>query len=276
VVPSNATAATYVPEPAGFCREQTVHDFLRPMQRMPKLNSPLPDGTLPFAPPTLRLKVRERLLLTEDYAGYGALINRRSPELPLFWRVRTTLSRIDWKGRKLETIRSSRKRVDIVTHRDGFGFGHWMGKEDLGPYRLTTVVYDRHGRRIGGFGFYLRVVKSTMRPRLRLNATAYRPGETVFGRFENYGTVPFEVDWGFRIQRFDGSRWSPVPAEAALPDGFSPPPAGMTTRCAAFDIPPQTPPGRYRMSRGWTLAVAPEDFEGPDAGKARAEFTILP
>ncbi|HEU5062573.1 MAG TPA: hypothetical protein VFT79_05400 [Solirubrobacterales bacterium] len=268
VIAPPARAVTYEPEPFRFCSGQAVHDFLRPFKRMPELREPRPDGTLPFGPPTLRVKWRDRMFTSGQYVGFVLYLYRRSPAAQLGWRASVTLSRVDWKGRRMKTIEVSRRRIPYLAKDHSASFSYGIVERVPGPYRVTAVIFNRQGRKIGGFGSYFRLVKPTYRPRLGLTADSYRRGSTAFGRLENFGTVLLDTPREFWIERFDGSSWSPIPETPRGWIGNELVEPGTSGACSAFDIPPTMPPGRYRMVRPITLLSS--------EGRAAGEFLVLP
>jgi hypothetical protein len=276
LIPAMSSGATYEPEPAGFCRKQTVHDFLRPFKRMPRLNAPRPDGTLPFGPGDIHAKVRPQLITEEGYIGFTIFRERREAPLTLNWTMRVALSRVDWRGRKLRRVDTRQQQIDILAYDDRAGGAVGTTFLPPGAYRQTVTFFDGNGRRVGGFGTYYRILAPRIRYRLRLDAVSYRPGATLFARVENTGTVYLEFPAQFRIERFENGAWSEAPESPERHSGTPfEPDAGTAIGCNAFDVPPTMRPGRYRLVKEVTRTVPPAGFD-PIFEQASAEFEVLP
>jgi hypothetical protein len=118
-------------------------------------------------------------------------------------------------------------------------------------YRLTVVFDSARGKRLASFQRYFRVVEPTVHRRLALNAPSYQPGQTVFARVENFGTEVAAYGVPFAIERLDAGGWGIAPESPdgswILPMLASGP--GETGPCTGFLIPPEMPPGHYRMSK---------------------------
>jgi hypothetical protein len=240
---SSAGAVEYEPEPP-FCAKEAVHDFLRPLARMPKLSAPPANRRLPFAR-GLQLRSLSPLVVEEGRLGYSlSLAGKGSRRLD--WDLTVTLSRVDARGRPLERVGRIRRHVGTI--RDGVNATFRLGGRPA-FYRVTIVFRGPGGRKIGSFGYYGRVVQPVDRARLRLDEPSYRLGETVFGRVENLGTNLASYGARYEIQRLEGTAWVTAPESPRifiLPLYASAP--GMSGDCSGFWIPPSmAAPGRYRM-----------------------------
>ncbi len=142
-------------------------------------------------------------------------------------------------------------------------------------YRLTVVFQSKSGRKLGGYGFYSRVVAVTKHARLSLDSDTYVPETTVFGRLENFGTDPIFYGARYAIERLEGSTWVTAPES---PRVFILPlystEAGATSSCSPFWIRP-TMSGRYRMTKGITYGVWPPSSNNRPV-VLTAEFDIVP
>lgn len=285
---SSAAALTYKPElpkvtyeteptTPPFCASVTVRDFLEPLERLPKLNAPPPSGQVGFGPASLRLHPLPALITGSGPAGYRLYLEGRAASIHPNWVVTTTLARVTWKGRVVKVMDRAQRHVRTV--RAGRGAGvQFEVKGVSAPYRITTVFRSKSGKRLGKFGFYFRVVIPTEDARLGLNASSFLPGQTVFGRVENFGSRIAVYGGAYSIERLEGAAWELAPESPSGPWTaialFSPP--GQSGSCSKFRVPSSTPPGRYRMVKG-------VGFPSPNSpsidGTNRvlsAEFDVLP
>ncbi len=155
------------------------------------------------------------------------------------------------------------------------------GSFTVGPkpsaYRLTLVFRTKSDKRLGSLGRYFRVAAPTANRRLELNASSYRPEQTVFARVENFGTTPTRYGVPYEVERLSGDQWSRAPESPKgpwiLPILISNP--GRSGKCFSFWIPPKMPPGHYRI-----VKVVDRAFNPPTRSLGSetltAEFEILP
>lgn len=271
-----ASAVTYEPVPA-FCDGKVVHDYLNPLKRMAKPHAPHPSGRIGFGPPALRLRLFPSLLVGQSSAGYWLYLERRRGRVRLEWEVTTTLARVDWRGRELSVLARGHRRIGSVDSRLGvIGQFEIDGHPDV--YRFTLEIARRSGEKLAEFSRYLRVVRPTRKARLALDAASYKPGETVFGRIENFGTAAVHFGAPFVIERLEGTGWVRAPESPRGPwirPLYGVGPGEASPHCSGFWIPPTMPAGRYRMSKGVDFAdgrLRPPEFDIP----LSAEFDVLP
>jgi hypothetical protein len=267
-----ASAVTYEPAPP-FCAPHVLKDHLAPLERLPALPSPPASGQLGFGPSSLRIQSLPALVTGAGRVGYKLYLRRKAPSIHPRWRVTTTLSRVDWHGDEVEAITRTNRRLRTI--KAGRGAGVQLELDGIpAPYRVLTVFHNKAGERIGGFGFYFRVVSLIGRARLVLNAHSYGPGQTVFGRVENLGTALVNYGVPYAIERLDGTTWSKAPESPPgpwiMPLLSSAP--GMSGGCDNFWIPPTMPAGRYRMVKEVEIgSVRPRD-----PTFLTAEFDVAP
>jgi hypothetical protein len=270
-----APAVTYEPVPS-FCDGGVVHDYLKPLKQMGKLHAPHPSGRIGFGPPALRLRLFPGLLVGEDSAGYWLYLERRRGSVRLGWEVTTTLVRVDWRGRELSIRARGHRRIGSLDSRLGV-VGQFEIDGRPGVYRFTLEIARRSGEKLAQFSRYLRAVRPTRKARLTLDAASYEPGETVFGRIENFGTTTVHFGAPYAIERFDGSGWVRAPESPRGPwimPLYGLGPGEASPHCSRFWIPPTMPAGRYRMSKDVDFAtrrLRPPEFEIPVSG----EFEVL-
>jgi len=163
------------------------------------------------------------------------------------------------------------KRVEIGRPRNGaFDDLFFSVSAEPALYRVDIVFRNRTGKRLGAYGQYFRVVSPLQDARLRLNATSYRPGETVYARVENFGTELVTYGVSYSIERYNGTSWGEAPESPngpwILPLLFSQP--GTSGRCSGFSIPTEMTPGRYRFAK-------PADYAGHSGSGPRREVRVL-
>jgi len=274
VLPGRAGAVAYEPEPP-FCQPHEAHDFLAPLKRMPKLHQPGKNGQIGFGPASLRLRSTPSLLAGSGEVGVTlAPLQRKA--MRLHWTLGALLVKVDGRGRPVARVGRLLEPVGRLKPVAGQDFGLEVANEP-GFYRLTVALLGATGKKLGQFGFYYRVLPSLgATARLRLDNSVYRPGTTVFGRVENFGTDYATYGVDYRIERLEGGVWTTAPES---PDGFwimiglsSPP--GMSGRCTAFGIPETMPPGRYRMVKAVSFFSWPGGERGAQA--LAAEFDVVP
>lgn len=246
------TSSAAAVEPADFCAEQVVHDYLRPLKELQESRALPPSTIVNFERRNLRASTLEPLLVGGGWVGYSLYVKRGvgAGVVRLGWRVKTELSRINRSGDEVESIRVWRRQIGVLGDRNATGVRFKLGDEP-GLYRLLVLIRNKRGKPLGGFGYYARVVAAITDARLALNASTFAPGQTVLGHVENFGTTQASFGLGLTIERLEGSTWSvapesptgPVPAIAYVV------PAGMSAnRCSSFTIPATMPPGHYRMT----------------------------
>lgn len=265
LAPGPATAAvTYGLEPA-FCRPTVLHNYLKALDRLPRLRWPKHER-LGFAPKLHLVSLPQLVSPAFSRApkvGFRLFAERRSRSYS-GWTLTATLTRVRWDGRVLERV--ARAKLDL---------GNPQGKtfkvgEEPGAYRLTVDFRSDTGKRLGSFGRYFRIVQPNPAFGFAINATAYRPEQTVLGRIENVGSTQLVSSGAYRIDRLENGAWvhapEDVPAQETFELYFIEP--GRTSDCTRFWIPPQMPPGRYRMVREVRQLGSIYDFP--------AEFDVLP
>jgi hypothetical protein len=265
-------AATSEPEPH-FCERATLHDYLAPMRRLPKLRE-LPfrrSGEARFrgvyvgaAGPTLAVNGGK--------AGYQLQWDA-NPK----WDVTVTVAEVNASGKVIRQIGQRHLRLGplapaLVTE-PGFTMS---GKPAL--YRSTLVIRTSTGRKLAEFGNYYRVIRPTVQARLAPDATVHRPGTTLFARIENPGAAFILSVEDYTVEVLEGASWLPAPGMQGpyvMPLYFIAP--GMTaSHCAVVPIPTSTPAGRYRVSQETVLSWPFERHEQRPFLHAEFEVSASP
>ncbi|HEX5714289.1 MAG TPA: immunoglobulin-like domain-containing protein [Solirubrobacterales bacterium] len=270
---ATASAMTYEPEPP-FCTPQVIEDHLKPLKRLPRLPEPPASGRVRFGPAGLHLQPLPAQVTGEGQVGYKLFLQPNAPSIHPGWKVTTTLARVDWQGRAVETIERTRRRLHTI--KAGRGAGVQFEIEGVpGPYRVVSVFRSKTGQRLGEYGFYFQLLPSTNSARLALNGNVYRPGQTVFSRVENLGTEAVRYGVPYSIERLQVGTWEKAPEAPRgpwiMPLLYSAP--GRSGPCNGFAVPPTMPSGRYRVVKEVTFGLRKQQ---QDSVNLYAEFDVVP
>jgi hypothetical protein len=267
LVGAPSPAAASEPEPP-FCESTTLHDYLAPLKRMPKLRE------LPYrgkAEPRFR-GVRigaagPSLAVNGGRAGYQLQWDT-NPR----WDITVTFARVNSNGKVVQRIGQRRLRLGelapAVIEEPSFAM---PGKPAI--YRTTLVIRSPSGRKLAEFGNYYRVVRPAVHALLAPEDTVYLPGETLFARVENPGAAFVLAGAEFTVEKLDGKIWaaaeSPGPFPAPL---FFIAPGMAGGYCTVFPIPTSMPAGKYRISQETVIIwpLQPQELRP----KLRAEFEV--
>ncbi len=263
-------AAASESEPS-FCERATLHDYLAPMKRLPKLRE------LPF-----RRSGEARFRgVYVGAAGPALAVNGGRAGYQLQWDanpgwdVTVEFARVNANGKVIHQIGQRHLRLGelapaLITE-PAFTMS---GKPAL--YRTTLVIRSSSGRKLAEFGNYYRVIRPTVHVRLAPDASAYRPGTTVFARIENPGAAFVLFGDGYEVEVLEGASWMPAPelrGPFVTPLSFVAP--GTTgSHCLPVPIPASTPAGRYRVSQETVVSWPFERHE--QRPFLRAEFEVSP
>ncbi len=259
-----------------FCDGGVVGDYTAPFSHMRKLHSPTPDGQIDFAPPSLLLAPLPNVLVGDESVGYTLTLRREAPPASAVhpaWEVTSSLSRVDRRGRPIELLRRVRHRVATVSETRATEV-RFPVSDEVAFYRVTAVFRNASGERLGGYGFYFRVVSSLDGAGMTLSASSYRPGDIVIGRIDNPGRETAYYGAPFAIERPEGSTWIKAPESPAGPwimPLYMTPPGEKGRSCSTFRIPFEMPPGRYRLAKEVGIGAPPRP---PDSILLSAEFDV--
>lgn len=239
-------------------RTNVVRDFLAPLSEMPPISRVPSSGKLPFGPPGLELSSGDQLVVGPGSAGFSFSDEAIEQQRKLHWRVEATLLKVSSSGRVRSKIASQIRRLGVVEGNSIKGF--WFDVAGSPAfYRVDLSIRTLKGNRLlGTYSEYVRV----MRKRVDLRVVTDEPsvvsrGQTAYARLINLGTVPVisaSYAFGFRITRFDGSRWVHVPENP--PRGPVPkrmqvlPPGRENLGCLRYRVPDDAPAGSYRFQAG--------------------------
>jgi hypothetical protein len=241
---ANRAAATEG-EPA-FCGRQTLHDYLTPLQRMPKLRElPYRRKSEPLFRGVQIGASGPSLAVGAGSAGYQFQWDK-NPK----WDIFVRLDQVNAKGAAVLLIDDRRVRTDAQRLAEVIE-PHFGLPERPGFYRTVLTIRSSSGHKLAKFGNYYRVVKPKVDASFVTDAATYRPGETVFARLDNRGADFALFGEGFKVEGLQGETWGPV-AEAPGPytTGLQFVAPGVTgAHCLPFPIPTTMPPGRYRLAQ---------------------------
>jgi hypothetical protein len=241
----SAVASEPEPEPS-FCEIQTLHDYLAPLRRMPKLRE-LPYRTShEFRFRGVHIEASgPSLAINGGRAGYQLQWDKNPG-----WDLTLTVEQVNRKGESVLWVGRRDTRLGRLAPAQITEPSFAM-RDKPGFYRSVLVIRSDSGRKLARFGNYFRVVRPTVQARLVTDATSYQPGATLFARVENPGASVVLFGESFSVQHLEGGSWAAVPA---APGPFSSPlqfvAAGVTSHhCPIFPIPTSMPPGRYRLAQ---------------------------
>lgn len=250
IAPGDAAA-----DASAFCKQGIVHDYLEPLRHMPRLHEVPSTGRLPFAPAQVSVAVIDGGLRV----GKGLIGFRFNDEgagrRRLGWTLDSSLMRVSRAGDVRATMQSKIVHLgtEIVDDISGTRF-FVSGRPAF--YRVDLVIRTGHGRVLGHYGAYFRVVGVRSQSRVALSAEVLAPGQTLFARVENLGTESILPQSVFRVERAGETGWTEV-AAAPIP-GLKPRiravlPGGEASRCGQYQLPSNFVPGTYRVSNQVSL-----------------------
>lgn len=245
---SRAGAVTYEAEP-GFCFEHTVANPKSPFLQMPELHQPSHNGRIGFGPSALRLIPTPSLRVDDGKVGFTLGVSQRRG-LSLPWTATSTIVEVNTKGRPIGKARRTTGTVGWLNPRTGKRF-QFAVSDELAFYRSTLLLTGASGQRLGKFSFYTKVAKAHPEARLNLNASSYRPENTVFMRVENLGNLTAFYGVGYEVEKLEGNTWVEAPENPHGPViaiGITALP-GYEGPCDQFWIPSATAPGTYRIAK---------------------------
>jgi len=269
--PGRAAAAEGQP---AFCESRTLHDYLAPLKRLPKLRElPYRRRAEPFFRGVRIGASGPSLAVGGGSAGYQFQFPLQASKDPR-WDVTVNLAQVNAKG--IVVLRLGERRFrSAAAIPGGVPEPHFGLPERPGFYRTTLVIRSSStGRKVARFGNYYRLVKPKIDMRFVTEAASYRPGETVFARLENPGAAFALYGEGFKVEGLQGESWGPVPAAPGpYATGLQYVAPGTTSRyCLPFPIPPAMPPGRYRLAQ--ETVISWPSFPGQHRPILHTEFEV--
>ncbi len=259
-----------------FCRPTPVHNYMKPVERLPAVHHSPTDERPGFKRKGVFIHGgTDELLPGGGQVGFGIAYNG-NPAVHLNWLVTAKLTAIDRRGRVLRVVAGKQEAIRTPDPESLDDF-HFKVSGEPGLYRTTLTIRKLSGELLGRYGQYTRVVEPSSGVRLRLDGTAFHAGEIVYARVENLGTEQVAYGVPYAIEAFDGSSWSTAPESPKgpwiLPLLYSAP--GYSGTCSGFLIPAEMPAGRYRFVK--KLDVVQTRRGGEEKPEIlTADFEIVP
>lgn len=256
-VMSMALVGPATPAGADFCQSQVIHDYAKPLKRLPALPSPPVDDHLSFAPARVFLSRYSSgsLQLGPGKRGFALSFSPwsedNSASRRVGWNVLTRLVEIDRRGKALTAPQTIERQVKRVPADDGLDFSFEVpGSPAL--YRLEIVFENGRGERLARFGENFRVLRPSLDVDFVLNGSSFHRGDEVKAYLVNRGASFLSFGLGQTIQYYDGASWVAPPV--AFPGGIVPliglgigP--GVKTTCWGTAIPSDAALGTYRFAK---------------------------
>jgi hypothetical protein len=187
------------------------------------------------------------------------------------WTIRAELWTVDSHGTAFQNVDSQELFIGRLDAAHQPHIEVDPPKARRGFYRFDMRIETAAGETLGKFSAFFKVVRPHWNVQLGLARDALRPGQRVFSRLENLGSLTAFYGESFSVERFDGVSWEP---QSNLPDrnvwlmwgGILGP--GTTGLCNSLRLPEDLAAGRYRVVK----AVGRE--RGKLSRRLAAEFTV--
>lgn len=262
------SAAASEPEPA-FCASKTLHDYLAPLKRMPKLRElPYRRRAEPFFRGVRIGASGPSLAVSGGSAGYQLQWDT-NPK----WDVTVTLARVSWRGKVAQQLGQRHLRLGELAPAL-IEEPHFSLPRKPGAYRTTLVIRSHSGRKLAEFGNYYRVIRPTVHTSLALTAPTYQPGATLFARVENPGAAFVLFGQEYAIEKPEGESWAPILEAQFVIPLYNVAPGTTSGHCIPFSIPTTMAPGRYRLTQEAVISWPSQRQELRP--KLHAEFDVVP
>jgi hypothetical protein len=219
------------------------------VSRLPPTREAPANGDLPFGPKTVSLSFSNgHVLAVGEGVGFWLDSENYYGRTPLHWILRNRLRPLDPSGASGPVIARGRERVRLISARREVKLFLQPPKVP-GFYRYEIEIVDFDGHRLALYSKNLRVERKFWDVRLGLNRSTFHPGNHVFSRVENFGTLSPFYGYDFAIQRHAPAGWEHVP----IPDNQGWPlvafygSPGQSGPCSTLWLPPTFPVGHYRI-----------------------------
>jgi hypothetical protein len=271
----NPTAPVMVSHrtPDALCSAPAPRDYTTPFASLPPIREVPPKstehpglGNLPFGPKGVELYAGTigQVLVGRSSIGFsvwnvGFLGNRPDEHPNLDWSLTAQLVTLDAAGQDVEEIGHARDHIGRID--DAYQPSVSLPvPADPGFYRADVQISEADGTVLGSYSEYFRVMSPTLKVRLGISNNRVRPGERIAVRPENLGTDSLTYGEDYVVQRRESGYWRgyrPMNGGAwALWLGFIQP--GGAGSCNSPRIPPDTPPGRYRIVKRVSTPLGPK------------------
>jgi hypothetical protein len=254
VLPGLAGAAPTTPS----CESRQAVDYAAPLASMPGAHA-LPEGELPFGPRNFAVETLGWAHVTLVGSSFGySFSGKHDPYrvLDLGWRTTATAWAVGRDGRVLRKLDSREWEVGKVKDLSKLDLS--FPAERPGFVRVDVRMTTAAGRELGSYRDYFRVLARTEDTAIAIDRGSVHPGEAIVGQVENRGAGHISGRAALlEVERFAGGVWEVVPQpptpESVASFGLFLGP-GEASRCHAYVVPAEAPPGRYRLAT--TIRVA--------------------
>lgn len=275
-------------EAADFCDTEKIHDYAKPLKRLPRIPAPPFDGPLDFAPSRTFIGLYSPGPLQVGPGKRGIALNfspyeeSPKPSRRLDWQITSRLVKLDRSGRRIGNPREIEKHVKRLwpdsEKYHGLDFSFDVPGRPA-SYRYEISFSNSGSRRLARFGENFRVLKPSLDVDLVLNGTTFRRGEAVRAWLVNRGVAFLGFGLGETIEYWDGTIWTAPPV--SFPGSGKPVPAiglsagpGEKTSCWETTIPANAVPGTYRFGKNVDYSTS-APFNHPSTPlDLSAEFTV--
>lgn len=246
-LPAFASAESAPP----MCQLRYAPDYAAQLAAMPHADPP-PEGELPFGPRNFSMHWIDLApyVLEGSHFGYRfAGKNSGFRVLQLGWRATATLRAVDADGRVRKVIGTRRWEAGRVKDLDPLEIA--FPADRPGFFRVDLHFETIHGRKLGAYREYFRVLRRSVNVAVAVNDATVHPGESVYGLLENRGAGRIVAPGFLGVERNEAGSWVEVP-QPPSPESV----AGTTwwvgtgevARCQRLDLPLDATPGSYRFT----------------------------
>lgn len=264
-------SAAHAGQRPAFCKGSIVRNYAAPLRNFPPVHQPPPtEAPLHFGPPRLTITSSGSLMASKGRIGIAIEGSSYEKAPPIPWDAEATLQRVDGKGRIKEGwgVRRQRHTHIAINSQHQLDLTFLVGGKPA-YYRVDTYLNDRHTGRSVHYAQYVRVLRRSFSVRLRLNRRVVAPGDTLFARLFDYGTVGVYHAVDYILEQYGVNGWelTPFPPihEPAVLVGIG---AGGIVKCDRITLPATATPGTYRV--GKDISIIPKKRWFP----AFAVFTV--
>lgn len=250
---------------AQFCKPRRAVDYLAPIRQLPPIKRFPNSGQLPFAPNHVEEGNIGPSRVVPGGGAVGVVVSGTDRQ-HLGWKIEGHLTRILKNG---HTVGSSRRHLWFISGLPKGG-GAWSLAFQVGArpalYRYDATFRNRSGDLLGRFAEYFRVVKRTVKVKLRLQSDVYAPGEMLTARLVNDGTMPIFYGFEALIEKWTGGEWSLDPTTPSWPLEGLGLGGGVIGMCERFPL--VTTPGDFRLTKRYSVSIPGKQVP------VRAYFTV--
>jgi hypothetical protein len=259
--------------PKALCSAPAPRDYTAPFASLPPIRE-IPSeskqhpglGNLPFGPKGIELyaTASDQILVGRSSVGFavwnvGFLGNRPDEHPSLDWALTARLVALDAAGQDREEIDHARDHIGRID--DAYQPSVFLSAPSRpGFYRADVQISEADGKLLGGYSEYFRVMSPRLKVRLGISNNRLRPGQKIAVRPENLETDALTYGEDYVVQRRESGHWHGYrPMNGGLWEAWlgSIQP-GSVGSCNSPTIPPDAPPGRYRIVKRVGVSLNPK------------------